>query len=177
MKEMDGEDPGILDLMDEMSRVLDWKDNSKPEVVRLLLTSSPCWSEDQLRAIHLLRAPYLANILQDAKLLIIQRNPVRDVRVDYYRQVTEEVSKNWKNGTVQSKHTENNGARGEVQSRMTNSQATCKSSPVTITLNTGSVYHRGMPIIERRSVSTFPGDGMPSEAPHLDSCRAANFNG
>ncbi len=36
MKEMHEEDPGLLDLIDEISRVLARKDKNKPEFFRLL---------------------------------------------------------------------------------------------------------------------------------------------
>ncbi len=84
---MDGEDPGLLDLIKEISRVLDGKDKNKPEFVRLLLTSSPYRSEDQLSSIHHLRAPYLANLLQDANLLRIGGRSSHDVLIDYYPQI------------------------------------------------------------------------------------------
>ncbi len=81
--------------------------------------ASLCFSTSyKIRAIHHLRAPYLVNLLQDAKLVAIGRRSSRDVLIDYYRLVTEEVARNWSNGKVRSKLSENNRATDRDLSRM-----------------------------------------------------------
>ncbi len=149
---MDGEDPGLLDLIKEISRVLDGKDKNKPEFVRLLLTSSPYWSEDQLSSIHHLRAPYLANLLQDANLLHIGGRSSHDVLIDYYRQVNEEIAKHWSNGTVRSRYSVSNGARDKSESKKIPKEIQSPSTSRFVTMETGRFDHRGMPIKERRFI-------------------------
>lgn len=133
------EDPGIIDLINEISLAVE--ETTEPQdLVLCLLTSSKYWSESALHRINPLRAPYSAVLLERAGMLQMAPDSATKALVRFYREHKSKLL-----GKAETKPAAAPvvaaGDRKDTRKRYR-----------MVVRQTGRIDHRGLPITERTRV-------------------------